>query len=113
MIFSGLLKIEEEAEEGSWYGLSPKCYYLGTQADHKIGTKGVPKKCDMSAEEFKTALYDPECTITRNFNCLQFDKKIGSVCMTNITKKSLNAAYSKMFVSDDLVTCKSWDSVQN
>ena len=110
MIFSGLLKIEEEAEEGSWYGLSPKCYYLGTQTDHKIGTKGVPKKCDMSAEEFKTALYDPECTITRNFNCLQFDKKIGSVCMTNITKKSLNAAYSKMFVSDDLVTCKSWDS---
>ena len=110
-IFLGKLKIEEEASEGSWFGLSPKCYFLGTDDQKKIGTKGVPKSCALTREEFKGALYDSETIVKRNFNRFQIHKKLGGVALTNITKKSLNAAYSKLYVSGNLVECTPWDSL--
>ena len=111
MIFLGKLKVEEEVTEGSWFGLSPKCYYLGNDAQKKIGTKGVPKSCALTRQEFEEALYDSETVVKRNFSRFQIDKKLGGVALINVTKKSLNAAYSKLYVSDNLVECTPWDSL--
>ena len=108
----GKLKIEEEANEGSWYGLSPKCYFLGTNEKKKVGLKGVPRNCGMTRQEFHDALYSYDCTITRNYNTFEFNKGAGKHCLVNKTKKSLNAAYSKMYVADNLVECTAWDSVK-
>jgi len=108
----GKLKIEEEASEGSWFGLSPKCYFLGTDADHKIGAKGVPKNCGMTRKEFEEALYDSDRTVTRTFNKMQFHKKLGRMATIKMTKKSLNAAYAKLFVPDNLVTATPWDCIK-
>ena len=105
------MKIEEEVTEGSWFGLSPKCYYLGNNEQQKIGTKGVPKSCALTRQEFEEALYDSETVVKRNFSRFQIDKKLGGVALINVTKKSLNAAYSKLYVSDNLVECTPWDSL--
>ena len=74
-----------------------------------MGTKGVPKRCGLTAEEFRDALYNPDCNVRRDISQLKFDKNIGSVCLTNMSKKSLNARYSKLFVKDNLVECIPWD----
>ena len=110
--FLGKLKIEEECSSGSWFGLSPKCYYLGNDEVNKIGTKGVPKNCGMTRQDFEDALYNADCTIQRNFSRLQFHKKLGRMATINLTKKSLNAAYAKLFVKNNLVECCAWDEVK-
>ena len=66
----------------------------------------------MNREEFEGALYDSETIVKRNFNRFQIHKKLGGVALTNITKKSLNAAHSKLYVSDNLVECTPWDSLK-
>ena len=80
-------------------------------AQKKIGTKGVPKSCALTRQEFEEALYDSETVVKRNFSRFQIDKKVGGVALINVTKKSLNAAYSKLYVSDNLVECTPWDSL--
>ena len=110
--FLGKLKIEEECSSGSWFGLSPKCYYLGNDEENKIGIKGVPKNCGMTRQDFEDALYNADCTIQRNFSRLQFHKKLGRMATINLTKKSLNAAYAKLFVRNNLVECCAWDELK-
>ena len=65
----------------------------------------------MTRDEFEGALYDSETIVKRNFNRFQIHKKQGGVVLKNIQKKSLNAAYSKLFVHDNLVECTPWDSL--
>ena len=90
----------------------PSAIFLGTDEKKKVGLKGVPRNCGMTRKEFHDTLYDDDCLITRNYNTFEFNKEAGKHCLVNKTKKSLNAAYSKMFGADNLVECTAWGSVK-
>ena len=117
----GLMKAEKRTDCGSFIALSPKCYllgkrfcgwprlniYSGEERNYKRSTKGIPGTIQLIYEDFRQALYE-------NFDCyktyskLQFNKKLGTMCLQRQRKRALNACYTKMFT--DNVLCTSFDA---
>ena len=77
-----------------------------------MGTKGIPKRCKIGRDEFYQALYNPDKIVTKNFTKMGFNKKLGGITVQNLSKKSLNSSYSKLYVHSNLVQCTPWDTIK-
>ena len=99
----GLLKREYACSRGKYFGLSPKCYHISDGTNIKRSNKGTPRAINMAEKEFEAALFGTE-RIKKQFNQIVTDKKHGTKCTREITKKALNSVYLKLKVRDDLIS---------
>jgi len=68
--------------------------------------KGAPSSLDMGIEHFRRCLYDDEYQVRRTIPTLQYDKKESSVVLKKINKRVLSTPYTKLYVDDTYVRCK-------
>lgn len=113
MIFKGLLKIEEEVDEGSFIGLSPKCYSLVGQSFDEAGNEEQKNKkahkgihCDtlLEHESYLDCLYKDQ-SITRDQFSFRIQSRTKQIDLIKSHKIALNSSYYKLFVENDKVTC--------
>ena len=68
--------------------------------------KGCPSQLAIAKEAFEKCLYDKTYQHFERFGKLQYKKNKGTICLINMTKRSLNACYTKFFVESNNVVCR-------
>ncbi|CBY15011.1 unnamed protein product [Oikopleura dioica] len=110
----GLFKKEWEMINGTYIGLSSKCYGLYGEniTDNKghlvkTGTKGINKEFTITVEEFKNELLgrSHKEVVVGNFAARK-----GQMKTWQTTKSALNAFYRKQIVCDDKITVENLKS---
>ena len=98
---------------------SPKTYILGDKDDFKrlilktityvkfffSSSKGVPHSLVIPYELYLKSLYDPKFKLIKTYFKLQYAKSVSSMTLMKTSKSALTSRYTKMYMSDDLVSC--------
>ena len=108
----GLLKIEEEIDQGSFVGLSPKCYSLvgstfengNEKMKNKKAHKGIHRETLLDHEDFLNCLYQDK-SISKDQFSFRIQNKSKQIDLIKSHKIALNSTYCKFFVENDKVTC--------
>ena len=110
--FLGLLKIEEEVDQGSFVGLSPKCYSLvGSSFQNgnekmkiKKAHKGIHRQTVLDHDDYLECLYQDK-SISRDQFSFRIQNQSKQIDLIKSHKIALNSNYCKLFVEKDKVTC--------
>lgn len=84
---------------------SPKCYIFTGNNQSKRSAKGIPKKCPLEVEDFKSALYHNTSKSVR-FGQIQMNKAFDSATSRYCERRALNALYFKFHLNEDGVNCR-------
>lgn len=115
--FLGLLKIEEEIDQGSLVALSPKCYNLTGSSmvpindgqskevfKVKRALKGIHRDSKLEEQDFLGCLYENDQVLRDQYSFrIRNDSK--NIDLIKNKKIALNNTYYKMRVHTDRVTC--------
>ena len=104
---SGLLKEEFRVLNGSFVGLSSKCYHVFDKSNgcSKIAMKGIQKESNITQKDFLDLLYKDE-QVVRNQVRFQYSKQHDMMTVVSQEKKALSSIYTKLCVQDDRVSIK-------
>lgn len=96
--------VEFSLNKGEFIALSPKCYFAFNESDSsvKLGTKGVPSKCQLTLEQFRSKLYHGSESFV-DFDSLRMIKN--KMTRLTTTKVALNDCFIKFHVENDGITC--------
>ena len=96
--------MEFSLSTGQFIALSPKCYYAYNEetSTSKLGTKGVPIKCNLTLQNFMSKLYHGKDKIV-DFDSLRMVKT--KMTRLTTTKTALNDCFIKFHVGQDGISC--------
>ena len=76
---------------------------MSTSGQVKMGTKGLPRSCEITMNDFKSCLEDGKrFTVTDHM----LTRKNNAMSRVKMRKKGLNRVFYKFRVESDGVTCK-------
>ena len=100
-----MLKEEFRVLDGSFVGLSSKCYHVFDKNSgcSKMALKGIQKESSITQKDFLDLLYKEEQVIRKQVR-FQYSKRTDMMTVVSQEKKALNSIYTKMCVDDDRVS---------